>query len=129
MKRLIVCTALLTLLASMSGCSILRKPRAKSCNTAPPVRATKGWGFGSWSMPWQSTPATSDPGNCSTCNSAGTVPLETTIVPGGTAIPTSPLPDETYYPSGIVTQGTVVEKPVYEVVPAPVISPELGVKE
>ena len=124
MKRLIVLTALLTLLGSTLGCGILRAPRAQSCNSPPPlpslgerIRAR------SFSLPLRRT---NDNLNAAPCTTCGPATNSGTIV-------TAPMVSESLYQPDVIYQGPTVytERPVYESVPAPAtaISPELGLHQ
>lgn len=66
MKKLIVLTALATLLASLSGCSILGGRGAQSCDaTSPAPSQLSRLRLPRVSIPWRRGAAT---GECTTCN-------------------------------------------------------------
>lgn len=118
MKRLIVFTALLTLLASLSGCRILSGRRTKSCEAPPAVSSYQAPRF---SLPWRRARAVpaGDSLGCNTCGDNGIV--TNSVV--SESMPTM-VTEDLYDPGTVFDESPVYyERPVVEGVRVP--QPEL----
>ena len=127
MKRLIVLAAAATLLASLSGCSILGNKGAQSCDTCDttsPLRSKLSRLRPNITLPWNREVAASTP-QCNSCQQGFTTTgyASTGIVESG--VPTSTQYSNLYHPEIV---GGVIEGPVLQGAPvsAPVAGPSVG---
>ena len=151
MKRLIVLTALATLLGSASGCSMLNRSNVQSCETCDPTPPSSSLlsklRMPRISLPWRRADELSGGGECNSCNEGFSEVgyAEGGIVSGevyegggyygGSVVSSESLyhPDAVYSgptvihssPSSTAIPGSTTTKYAGELLPTP-ISPELG---
>ena len=125
MKRLIVLTALLTLLVSLSGCSIVNGRRGAQPCGRPLVTNQRTPRL---SLPWRRSPGNS----CNTCGqdiAAEPICNSCGNTWGNASIRTAPIATESLYPPSATVYGEmpVFEGGVVEGPPMPTSGPEMRV--